>query len=70
MDNLFDDEISDTSSFRRLTKSYRAADIFSLSAVTAEPVERQAERNLENGDIWPHLDSSPYAIHMIKSYNN
>uniref|UniRef100_H2L6H7 Si:ch73-335m24.2 n=1 Tax=Oryzias latipes TaxID=8090 RepID=H2L6H7_ORYLA len=65
MDNLFDDEISDTSSFRRLTKSYRAADIFSLSAVTAEPVERQAERNLENGDIWPHLDSSPYAIHMI-----
>ncbi|XP_011478229.3 protein eva-1 homolog C isoform X1 [Oryzias latipes] len=70
MDNLFDDEISDTSSFRRLTKSYRAADIFSLSAVTAEPVERQAERNLENGDIWPHLDSSPYAIHMITSYNN
>ncbi|KAF6732406.1 eva-1-like protein C [Oryzias melastigma] len=70
MDNLFDDDISDTSSFRRLTQSYRAADIFTLSAVNTEPVERQAERNVENGDIWPHLDSSPYAIHMIKSYNN
>jgi len=72
MDDLFDDDISDASSFRRLTQSYRTADIFSPSTLTVEMVEREVEqmRDLPNGDIWPHLDSSPYAIHKIKTYNN
>ncbi|XP_041846144.1 protein eva-1 homolog C isoform X2 [Melanotaenia boesemani] len=72
MDDLFDDDISDTSSFRRLTQSYRTADILSPSALTVELVELDVEqtRDLSNGDIWPHLDSSPYAIHKIKTYSN
>lgn len=72
MEDLFDDEISDTSSFRRLTQSYRTTDIFSPSTLTVEMVDRDEEqtRGLPNGDIWPHRDSSPYAIHKIKTYNN
>ncbi|XP_060904453.1 protein eva-1 homolog C isoform X1 [Labrus mixtus] len=72
MEDLFDDDISDTSSFCRLTQSYRTADIFSPSTLTVEMVEREGEqtRDLPNGDIWPPRDSSPYAIHKIKTYNN
>lgn len=72
MEDLYDDEISDTSSFCRLTQSYRTTDIFSPSTLTVEMVEREVEqtRDLPNGDIWPHRDSSPYAIHKIKTYNN
>ncbi|KAM3613019.1 uncharacterized protein V6R79_018836 [Siganus canaliculatus] len=72
MEDLFDDDISDTSSFRRLTQSYRSADIFSPSTLTVEMVERDVEgsRDLSSGDIWPHQDSSPYAIHKIKTYDN
>ncbi|XP_070818694.1 protein eva-1 homolog C isoform X2 [Chaetodon trifascialis] len=72
MEDLFDDEVSDTSSFRRLTQSYRTTDIFSPSTLTVEMVDREVEqtRDLPNGDIWPHRDSSPYAIHKIKTYNN
>ncbi|KAM9742011.1 protein eva-1 homolog C isoform 1-T1 [Menidia menidia] len=71
MDDLFDDDISDTSSFRRLTQSYRMAEIFGPSTLTLELAEREGQqmRDLPNGDIWPHLDSSPYAIHKIKTYN-
>ncbi|XP_071314366.1 protein eva-1 homolog C isoform X4 [Trachinotus anak] len=72
MEDLYDDEVSDTSSFCRLTQSYRTADIFSPSTLTVEMVDRGLEqtRDLPNGDIWPHRDSSPYAIHKIKTYNN
>ena len=73
MEDLFDDDISDTSSFRRLTQSYRTNDILSPSTMTVEMVDREVERpnrDLPNGDIWPHRDSSPYAIHKIKTYNN
>ncbi|XP_076594466.1 protein eva-1 homolog C isoform X2 [Chaetodon auriga] len=72
MEDLFDDEVSDTSSFRRLTQSYRTTDIFSPSTLTVEMVDREVEqtRDLPNGDIWPHRDSSPYAIHKIKTYSN
>ncbi|KAM4621908.1 protein eva-1 homolog C [Polymixia lowei] len=71
MEDLYDDDMSDTSSFRRLTQSYRAADIFSPSTMTVELVEREVEpaRDPTIGDIWPHRDSSPYAIHKIKTYN-
>ncbi|KAG8003900.1 Protein eva-1-like protein C [Nibea albiflora] len=72
MEDLFDDDISDTSSFRHLTQSYRTTDIFSPSTLTVEMVDREVEqtRDLPNGDIWPHQDSSPYAIHKIKTYNH
>ncbi|XP_047441235.1 protein eva-1 homolog C isoform X2 [Mugil cephalus] len=72
MEDLFDDEVSDTSSFRHLTQSYRTADILNPSALTLEMVDREVEqtRDLPNGDIWPNRDSSPYAIHKIKTYNN
>lgn len=73
MDDLIDDEVSDTSSFCRLTQSYRTTDVFNPSALAVELAElevQQTRHDLPNGDIWPHLDSSPYAIHKIKSYNN
>ncbi|XP_078025567.1 protein eva-1 homolog C isoform X2 [Epinephelus lanceolatus] len=72
MEDLFDDDISDTSSFRRLTQSYRTTEILSPSTLTVEMVDRGVEqtRDLPNGDMWPHRDSSPYAIHKIKTYNN
>lgn len=72
MEDLCDDDVSDTSSFRRLTQSYRTNDIFSPSTLTVEMVQWEEEqaRDLPNGDIWPHRDSSPYAIHKIKTYNN
>ncbi|XP_040904230.1 protein eva-1 homolog C isoform X2 [Toxotes jaculatrix] len=72
MEDLYDEEISDTSSFCRLTQSYRTADIFSPSTLTVEMVDRGGDqtRDQPNGDIWPHRDSSPYAIHKIKTYNN
>lgn len=67
--NFEDDDISD-SSFRRLTQSYRMADMFGPDMImTVEMVERDDERgkDLTNGDMWPDRDSSPYAIHNIKS---
>uniref|UniRef100_UPI0037E83127 protein eva-1 homolog C n=1 Tax=Semicossyphus pulcher TaxID=241346 RepID=UPI0037E83127 len=72
MEDLFDDDISDTSSFRRLTQSYRTADMFSPSTLTVEMVEREGDqtRDVPNGDMWPNRDSSPYAIHKIKTNNN
>uniref|UniRef100_I3J2Z3 Si:ch73-335m24.2 n=1 Tax=Oreochromis niloticus TaxID=8128 RepID=I3J2Z3_ORENI len=72
MEDLCEDDVSDTSPFRRLTQSYRTTDIFSPSTLTVEMVEWEEEqsRDLPNGDIWPHRDSSPYAIHKIKTYNN
>uniref|UniRef100_A0A673CXL8 Si:ch73-335m24.2 n=1 Tax=Sphaeramia orbicularis TaxID=375764 RepID=A0A673CXL8_9TELE len=72
MDDLFDEDISDTSSFCRLTQSYRTTDIFSPSTLAVEMVDREVEqtRDIPNGDIWPHQDSSPYAIHKIKTSNN
>lgn len=71
MDDLFDEDVSDTSSFRRLTQSYRMADVVSPAALTVELVERDVQpiRDLPNGDIWPQLDSSPYAIHKVITYN-
>ncbi|XP_034453887.1 protein eva-1 homolog C isoform X2 [Hippoglossus hippoglossus] len=72
MEDLYDDEVSDTSSFCRLTKSHRTTDIFSPSTLAVEMVDRGVERmrDLPNGDIWPRGDSSPYAIHKIQTYDN
>lgn len=72
MDDLFEDDISDSSSFRCLTQSHSRTDAFAPSALTVELVQREVEqmKNVFNGDIWPHHDSSPYSIHKIKAYDN
>ncbi|KAM8987569.1 protein eva-1 homolog C-like isoform 1-T1 [Ara ararauna] len=65
-EDLPDDSSSD-SSFRRLTHTYRATDsIFSpeLTAAMEGAVEHQGRGGEE---IWMPKESSPYAIHKIKS---
>uniref|UniRef100_A0A667ZU06 Si:ch73-335m24.2 n=1 Tax=Myripristis murdjan TaxID=586833 RepID=A0A667ZU06_9TELE len=70
MEDLYDGDISDTSSFRRLTQSYRTADIFSPSTMTVEMVEREAEQTTDvaNGDIWPHRDSTNFSSLNVLLY--
>ncbi|XP_075902758.1 protein eva-1 homolog C isoform X2 [Nelusetta ayraudi] len=67
IEDLFDDDISDTSSFRQLTQSYRKSEGLTPSTLVVELVEREAvrTRDVPNGDIWAHGDSSPYAIHKM-----
>ncbi|XP_009585673.1 PREDICTED: protein eva-1 homolog C-like [Fulmarus glacialis] len=65
-EDLPDDSSSD-SSFRRLTRTYRATDsIFGpeLTAAMEGAVEHQGRGGEE---IWMPKESSPYAIHKIKS---
>ncbi|XP_062481806.1 protein eva-1 homolog C-like isoform X1 [Pezoporus occidentalis] len=65
-EDLPDDSSSD-SSFRRLTRTYRATDsIFSpeLTAAMEGAVEHQG---CGGEEIWMPKESSPYAIHKIKS---
>lgn len=65
-EDLPDDSSSD-SSFRRLTRTYRATDsIFGpeLTAAMEGAVEHQGHGREE---IWMPKESSPYAIHKIKS---
>ncbi|XP_030622756.1 protein eva-1 homolog C [Chanos chanos] len=68
----FDDDGSLDSSFRRLTHSYRTADMFSPEMIMTVVMEERREDDRDkmevpNGDIWPHSNSSPYAIHKIKA---
>ncbi|NWX88964.1 EVA1C protein, partial [Nothoprocta ornata] len=65
-EDLPDDSSSD-SSFRRLTRTYRATDnIFSPELTAA--MEGAAEHGDHHGEeIWMPKESSPYAIHKIKS---
>lgn len=72
MDDLFEDDVSDSSSFRCLTHSRSTTDAFTPSTLTIELVQREMEqmKNVSNGDIWPHHNSSPYAIHKIKAYDD
>ncbi|TNM98857.1 hypothetical protein fugu_013421 [Takifugu bimaculatus] len=72
MDDLFEDDISDSSSFRCLTRSHCTTDGLAPSTLTVELVQRGMEqiRTVSKGDIWPHHDSIPHAIHKIKAYDN
>ncbi|XP_053895735.1 protein eva-1 homolog C-like [Malaclemys terrapin pileata] len=65
-DNHNDDSSSD-SSFRHLTRTYRASNnIFSPELTAA--LEGAAEHRAQEGEeIWMLKDSSPYAIHKLKS---
>lgn len=73
-EDLYDDDelsLSDFSSFRRLTQSYSTADMLAAPMLTVEMMAQGAEhsRDLPNGDIWPHPDTNPYAIHQITNDN-
>ncbi|MCJ8734021.1 hypothetical protein PDJAM_G00230620 [Pangasius djambal] len=66
-----DDNISLDSSFPRLTHPYRGADLFSPEMVMTVVMEEKRDEDRDraevpNGDIWPHCNSSPYAIHKTK----
>ncbi|KAJ8348757.1 hypothetical protein SKAU_G00273460 [Synaphobranchus kaupii] len=64
-----DNGTSSESSFHRLTRSYRAASMFSPERMVEqeEEDEEKEEKEQPQGDIWLHGDSSPYVIHKIKS---
>ncbi|XP_019730460.1 protein eva-1 homolog C isoform X1 [Hippocampus comes] len=74
IEDLYDDDelsLSDFSLFHHLTQSYRTADVLAAPMLTMEMIAQGAEhsRDLPNGDIWPHPDTNPYAIHQITNYN-
>uniref|UniRef100_A0A803W591 SUEL-type lectin domain-containing protein n=1 Tax=Ficedula albicollis TaxID=59894 RepID=A0A803W591_FICAL len=65
-EDVADDSSSD-SSFRRLTRTYRATDSIFGPELTAA-MEGAVEHQGHTGDeIWMPKESSPYAIHKIKS---
>ncbi|KAI1902570.1 hypothetical protein AGOR_G00017240 [Albula goreensis] len=55
-----DDDTSSDSSFRRLTRCYQSANMFSPERMVE--MEDEEEMGRPRGDIWLHGDSSPYAI--------
>ncbi|KAK3563828.1 hypothetical protein QTP86_002748 [Hemibagrus guttatus] len=66
-----DDDISLDSSFPHLTHPYRGADMFSPEMVMTVVMEEKRDEDRDkaevpNGDIWPHCNFSPYAIHKTK----
>ncbi|KAB5571207.1 hypothetical protein PHYPO_G00222410 [Pangasianodon hypophthalmus] len=68
---ISDDNISLDSSFPRLTHPYRGADLFSPEMVMTVVMEEKRDEDRDraevpNGDIWPHCNSSPYAIHKTR----
>ncbi|CAM4614407.1 protein eva-1 homolog C isoform X2 [Caretta caretta] len=64
-DNHNDDSSSD-SSFRHLSRTYHASNIFSPELTAA--LEGAAEHRAHEGEeIWMLKESSPYAIHKLKS---
>ncbi|XP_014343119.1 protein eva-1 homolog C [Latimeria chalumnae] len=62
-----DDDTSSDSSFRRLTQSYRTSENIFSPEVAAEIAEKAEQREQESREIWVDKESSPYAIHKIKS---
>ncbi|NWQ83866.1 EVA1C protein, partial [Columbina picui] len=66
-DEELPDDSSSDSSFRRLTRTYRATDSIFSPELTAA-MEGAVEHQGHGGDeIWMPKESSPYAIHKIKS---
>ncbi|KPP56857.1 hypothetical protein Z043_125484 [Scleropages formosus] len=67
-----DDDTASESSFYRLTRSYRMADVFPPDLMVGVEGREQEEdeeplKELPSSHIWPHRDSSPYAVHKLKS---
>nr|XP_033800971.1 protein eva-1 homolog C-like isoform X2 [Geotrypetes seraphini] len=66
-EDIYKDDSSSDSSFRRLTQSYRASNnIFSAELSAALQGATEIQRS-DRDEIWIPKESSPYAIHKIKS---
>ncbi|XP_032851347.1 protein eva-1 homolog C isoform X2 [Tyto alba] len=65
-EDLPDDSSSD-SSFRRLTRTYRATDSIFSPELTAAMEGAMEHQGRSGEEIWMPKESSPYAIHKIKS---
>ncbi|XP_025947215.1 protein eva-1 homolog C-like isoform X2 [Apteryx rowi] len=61
------DDSSSDSSFRRLTRIYRATDNIFSPELTAAMEGAAEHRGHDGEEIWMPKESSPYAIHKIKS---
>uniref|UniRef100_A0A8C4P2Y2 Protein eva-1 homolog C-like n=1 Tax=Dromaius novaehollandiae TaxID=8790 RepID=A0A8C4P2Y2_DRONO len=61
------DDSSSDSSFRRLTRTYRATDNIFSPELTAAMEGAAEHRGHDGEEIWMPKESSPYAIHKIKS---
>lgn len=61
------DDSSSDSSFRRLTQTYHNSNNIFGPELTAALEGAADQRNHEGDEIWIPKESSPYAIHKIKS---
>ncbi|XP_047658296.1 protein eva-1 homolog C isoform X2 [Tachysurus fulvidraco] len=66
-----DDNISLDSSFPPITHPYRGANMFNPDMIMTVVVEEKRDEDRDkaevtNGDIWPHCNFNPYAIHKTK----
>ncbi|XP_050983211.1 protein eva-1 homolog C isoform X2 [Labeo rohita] len=70
IDDFDDDDASLRNSFRHLARPYRTPDVFNpemIMTVVMEDRKDEDKPEMPNGDIWPHINSSPYAMHKIKT---
>ncbi|XP_016302072.1 protein eva-1 homolog C-like isoform X2 [Sinocyclocheilus anshuiensis] len=70
IDDFDDDDASLRSSFRHLARPYRTPDVFNPEMIMTVVMEERKDEDkpeMPNGDIWPHINSSPYAMHKIKT---
>ncbi|XP_058653735.1 protein eva-1 homolog C isoform X2 [Onychostoma macrolepis] len=70
IDDFDDDDASLRSSFRHLARPYRTPDVFNPEMIMTVVMEERKDEDkpeMPNGDIWPHISSSPYAMHKIKT---
>ncbi|KAK7138013.1 hypothetical protein R3I94_013599 [Phoxinus phoxinus] len=70
IDDFDDDDASLRSSFRHLARPYRTPDMFNQEMIMTVVMEERRDEDkpeMPNGDIWPHINSSPYAMQKIKT---
>ncbi|XP_059377518.1 protein eva-1 homolog C isoform X2 [Carassius carassius] len=70
IDDFDEDDAYLQSSFRPLPRPYYTPDVFNpemIMTVVMEDRKDEDKPETANGDIWPHISSSPYAMHKIKT---
>ncbi|XP_026081279.1 protein eva-1 homolog C isoform X2 [Carassius auratus] len=70
IDDFDEDDAYLRSSFRHLARPYYTPDVFNpemIMTVVMEDRKDEDKPEAANGDIWPHISSSPYAMHKIKT---
>ncbi|XP_048032984.1 protein eva-1 homolog C isoform X2 [Megalobrama amblycephala] len=70
IDDFDEDEASLRSSFRHLMRPYRMPETINQEMIMTVVMEERRDEDkpeVPNGDIWPHINSSPYAMHKIKT---